>query len=159
MKPLLVSFLGLFLIASSTPRPAQLLSVFPPEESTQTHVRYVSADVSEPSSLQLFVDGVDVTSLSKIANTRDGCIPANPGCPPPSQGGIYYTPNGLEPGSHHAQISFQTKQGKTMSYIWSFSIESPWTPTAGRTTWKLGISSDLRFYGKYLVKWYDKLWY
>ena len=118
-------------IVPATPRPTPVLSVSPPEESRQTGVRSVGVELAPKEgegvaggSLQLLIDGVDVTSLAEIANTRDGCL-VSPDCSPPSGGGIYYTPNGLEPGLHHALIRFQTKEGKTKSYTWSFSIESP----------------------------------
>jgi hypothetical protein len=129
MKQLLVSGLAIFLLASSTPRPAEVLSVSPPEESKQTHVEYVGAELSPREgegvtggSLQFLVDRVDVTNLSTIGNTRDGCL-ISPECRPPSHAGIiYYTPNGLEPGPHHAELRFQTKEGKEKSYSWTFFV-------------------------------------
>lgn len=118
-------------IVPATPRPTPVLSVSPPEESRQTGVRSVGVELAPKEgegvaggSLQLLIDGVDVTSLAEIANTRDGCL-VSPDCSPPSGGGIYYTPNGLEPGLHQALTRFQTKEGETKSYTWSFSIETP----------------------------------
>jgi hypothetical protein len=92
-------------------------------------VRYIGASLelgkkSEVSSLQLFVDGVDVTKLSRIGSTRDGCLPVNPGCLPPSHAEIHYAPNNLEPGIHSAEVRLLIKDGKAKSYAWSFSIKS-----------------------------------
>lgn len=130
MKQLLVSGLSLLLLASATARPAELLQVSPPEESIQTDVQYVGAlfelgDESEITSVQLLVDGVNVTNLSTIGSTRDGCFPPSRGCPAPSQAGISYTPNGLEPGLHYAEIRLNTQENSMKSYQWSFSIKSP----------------------------------
>ncbi|MBD1839692.1 hypothetical protein H6F78_13300 [Coleofasciculus sp. FACHB-64] len=123
MNQLSGTLLSLLLMASSAPRPAQLLQVFPPEESTQTYVQYVAAALSfklgeqaDPRSVQLFVDGVDVTSQSRIGNTRDWPI---------SHLEIGYTPNFSESGTHHAEVRFRTLDGKTKSYRWSFSVKSP----------------------------------
>jgi hypothetical protein len=123
MNRLPVTLLSLLLMASSAPRPAQLLEVFPPEESTQTYVQYVAAALSfrlgeeaDPTSVQLFVDGVDVTTQSQIGNTRDWPI---------SHLEIGYTPNFSETGTHRAEVRFRTLDGKTKSYSWSFSIKSP----------------------------------
>jgi hypothetical protein len=121
-----------FSVASVTPRPPQIQSVSPPEELTQTEVRYVGANFEfqlgegvNPSSMQLFLDGVDVTNQSEISSTRDGCTEVSPTCPPPSSGGIFYTLNRLEPGTHQVEIRFQTLNGTPQSYKWSFSVESP----------------------------------
>jgi hypothetical protein len=103
--------------------PPQLLKVFPPEESTQTFVQSVCADFNfklaggaDAASLQLLVDGVDVTKQSTIAGTRDW---------PPSSLRISYNPVFSQPGIHYAQLRFQTLNGTPQSYQWSFSIESP----------------------------------
>lgn len=100
MKQLSVTLLSLLLMASSTPRPPQLLGVLPPEGSTQTYVEGVAAALSftaeeeaDLRSFQLFVDGVDVTTKAQIGSTRDEG---------PSSLGITYAPEGFQPGIHHA---------------------------------------------------------
>lgn len=104
-------------------RPNHVKEVFPSEGSTQTSVPYVGAQLSftaiEPavlSEFQLFVDGVDVTTQSRISSTRDSA---------PSNASIYYTPKNLQPGTHHALVRFQIKNGRMISYNWSFSVKSP----------------------------------
>ena len=123
MKLLSVTLLSFLLIASSASKPSQLLEVFPAEESAQIYVEYIGAELNfelgenaGPSSVQLFVDEVDVTKKSQIGGTRDW---------PPSQYFIRYIPNSLELGTHHAELRFQTTNGTKGSYSWSFSINSP----------------------------------
>ncbi|MCC5616192.1 hypothetical protein LC605_14170 [Nostoc sp. CHAB 5836] len=120
VSPILLSFL---LMASSAPRPPQLLEVFPAENLAQTSVEFVGAalnfslgEEAERGSVQLFVDGVDVTKQAQISGTRDW---------PQSYYKISYTPNSFELGIHCAEIRFRTTDGTTKSYSWSFSIKSP----------------------------------
>jgi hypothetical protein len=100
--------------------PPQLLKVFPPKESTQSHVQSIGANLNfklgeggDLGSLQLFVDRVDVTPQARIANTRDW---------PSSHVEISYTPNFSEPATHCAEVRFQTLEGKTISHNWCFSV-------------------------------------
>ena len=128
MQPFPITFGSLVLIACLMPqssRPDQILNVSPTERSTQAKVQYISAQVSRPTSLLLFVDGINVTMLSRIGNTRDGCIPAVNGCPPPSYGIVSYRPSGLKSGTHYVEVRYQTKAGKTIPYTWSFFVKSP----------------------------------
>lgn len=101
--------------------PPQLLKVFPPEESTQSYVPSIGANLNfklgeggDLGSLQLFVDGVDVTPQSRIANTRDW---------PSSHVEISYTPNFSEAAIHCTEVRFQTLEGKTISHNWCFSVK------------------------------------
>ncbi len=101
--------------------PPQLLKVFPLEESTQPHVQSIGAALNfrlgeggDLGSLHLFVDGVDVTSQARIANTRDS---------PASNVEISYTPNFSEPDTHCAEVRFETLEGRTNSYNWCFSVK------------------------------------
>jgi len=103
--------------------PPQLLKLFPPEESTQSYVQSIGANLNftlgeggDLGTLHLFVDGVDVTPQARIANTRDS---------PSSNVEISYTPNFSEPASHCAEVRFQTLEGKTISHNWCFSVEPP----------------------------------
>ncbi|BAZ51406.1 hypothetical protein NIES4103_40550 [Nostoc sp. NIES-4103] len=123
MKQLSATVLSFFLMASSAPKPPQLLAVFPAKESTQNSVEYIGAALNfrlgenaGPTSVQLLVNEVDVTKQSQIGGTRDW---------PPSKYVIRYTPNSLEPGTHHAELRFQTTNGTKEFYRWSFSIKSP----------------------------------
>jgi hypothetical protein len=107
---------------SAEPRPPQVWKVSPPDKSTHTSVPIIRAELDftageavEPSSLQIFVDGVDVTSQAQIGGSRDW---------PPSYLHISYTPKDFRQGSHCAEIRFRTKKGRTNSYQWSFSIKS-----------------------------------
>lgn len=132
MKQLLASCVGL-LIASATPQPVEVLQVFPPDQSTQTYVKTFGVALSPqegegvaPSSIQLLIDGVDVTSLAEFNGTRDGCI-FLPKChQPPSLVTLGYTPNSLPPGTHQAEIRFRTRDGRPKSYHWSFTVQSPY---------------------------------
>ncbi|MEW6493970.1 MAG: hypothetical protein AB1589_15875 [Cyanobacteriota bacterium] len=103
--------------------PPQLLKVFPLEESAQSYVQSIGANLNfklgeggDLGSLHLFVDGVDVTPQARIANTRDW---------PSSHVEISYTPNFSEPATHCAEVRFQTLEGKTISHHWCFSIKPP----------------------------------
>lgn len=122
MKQFAITFLSILLMACLAPRPPQVDEVFPREQSTNTHVQTVSAQLNfkkgekvAPGSLQLFIDGVDVTSQAKIVSTRDW---------PPSHIEISYKLNGSEPGIYSAEVRFQTQEGRTNSYSWPFSIKS-----------------------------------
>ncbi|OCQ99934.1 hypothetical protein BCD64_02315 [Nostoc sp. MBR 210] len=117
------TLLSFLLIASAKPRPPQILEVFPAEESTQTSVEFVGVmlnfqlgENSAPTSMQLFVNEVDVTKESRMGGTRDS---------PSSNYVIRYTPSSLQPGIHNAELRFQTEVGTKQSYSWSFSIKSP----------------------------------
>lgn len=110
-------------MGSSAPPPPQLLEVFPTENSAQTSVQFVGAalnfklgEEAEPRSVQLFVNGVDVTKQARIGGTRDW---------PQSYYRISYTPNSFQLGINCAEIRFRTIDNKTKSYSWSFSIKSP----------------------------------
>lgn len=122
MKQFSITFLSFLLMACLAPRPPQVVMVFPREQSTHTHVQTVSAQLDfkkggkfAPGSLQLFIDGVDVTPQAKIVSTRDW---------PPSHVEISYTLNGSEPGTYRAEVRFQNQEGRTNSYKWPFSIKS-----------------------------------
>jgi len=107
---------------SAEPRPPQVREVFPPDKSTHTYKPHIRAELDftageavDPSSLQLLVDGVNVTSQAQIGGTRDW---------PPTYLQISYTPKGSRQGSHCAEIRFRTREERTNSYQWSFSIKS-----------------------------------
>ncbi|MBW4667617.1 MAG: hypothetical protein KME60_09320 [Cyanomargarita calcarea GSE-NOS-MK-12-04C] len=123
MKQVSAILLSFLLMASSVPRPPQLLEVFPAENSVQTSVQFVGAalnfrlgEEAERGSVQLFFDGIDVTKQARIGGTRDW---------PQSYYKISYTPNSWKLGIHCAEIRFRTIDGTTKSYSWSFSIKSP----------------------------------
>lgn len=123
MKQLGTTFLSVFLMASSAPRPPQLLTVFPEDKSTQTSVQFVGAALNfklgqeaDTSSVKLYVNEIDVTKQARISGTRDV---------PQSYYKISYTLNSSQSGIHRAAISFRTKDDTIKSYSWSFTIKSP----------------------------------
>ncbi len=123
MKQVSAILLSFLLMASSAPRPTQLLKVFPAENSAQTSVQFVGAalnftlgEEAERGSMQLFVDGVDVTKQARISGTRDW---------PQSYYKISYTPSSFQLGIHCAEIRFRTTDNTTKSYSWYFSIKAP----------------------------------
>ncbi len=78
MKQVSTILLSFLLMASSASQPPQLLEVFPTENSAQTSVQFVGAalnfrlgEEAEQGSVQLFVDGIDVTKKARISGTRD----------------------------------------------------------------------------------------
>ena len=123
MKQISAILLSFLLMGSSAPPPPQILEVFPTENSAQTSVQFVGAalnfrlgEEAERGSVQLFVNGVDVTKQARIGGTRDW---------PQSYYRISYTPNSFQLGINCAEIRFRTIDNTTKSYSWSFSIESP----------------------------------
>ena len=123
MKQVSAILLSFLLMGSSAPPPPQLLEVFPTENSAQTSVQFVGAalnfklgEEAEPRSVQLFVNGVDVTKQARISGTRDW---------PQSYYKISYTPNDFQLGINCAEIRFRTIDNTTKSYSWSFSVKSP----------------------------------
>lgn len=124
MKPslTLVSVL-LGAMAVSGPLPPQVVKLIPPEGSTSAQVDTIGATLNfrkgeraDYASLQLFVDGVDVTAESRRAGTGDW---------PPSHWEISYPAVKLRPGVHQAEVRFRTEEGKTLQYTWTFTIASP----------------------------------
>lgn len=108
-------------MACVTPRLPQIVKVYPLEDSTQTSVEYVGArlnfklgEEADHNSLQLFIDGVDVTKQSWQVGSRDA---------PSSKWRIAYTVNFSKPGKHRAEIRFKSKDGTIKSYSWSFSVK------------------------------------
>jgi hypothetical protein len=97
------------------------IKVSPPEGTTLAKVEAVGVELdltrckgADPFSLQLFVDGKDVTSQSKITTTRDL---------PPSEVSIYYAPIGIKAGRHLAEIRFrQNKSDAVCQYRWCFTV-------------------------------------
>lgn len=85
-------------------------------ENVSAAFNFQLGEQGDASSLQMFVDGVDVTSKAIKVGTRDW---------PSSDFNITYTRNFSEPGTHNSQVRFRTLDGKTKSYSWSFSIKSP----------------------------------
>ncbi len=123
MKSLFINFLSVLLMACVTPRLPQVIEVYPSEDSTQTSVQYIGAKLNfqlgeeaDYGSLQLFIDGVDVTNKSRVGGTRDM---------PPSRWRIGYKIDFSKPGNHRAEIRFHSKDGTIKSYSWSFSVKSP----------------------------------
>jgi len=102
--------------------PAQVLRVFPADGSSPAQVPAVGAELDltrgqggDAASLRLWVDGVDVTALSRVTQTRDW---------PPSFVSITYTPSALEPGLHRVEIRFGAG-GATVSHAWTFTVPPP----------------------------------
>lgn len=120
---LALSVVSLFLVALAGPQPPWVLRELPPTGSTPAHVAAIGAELdltkaegADPASLQLTVDGVDVTLRSTITMTRDW---------PPSFVSIVYTPTQLQPGAHRAEARLRTKDDRTLSYAWTFAISPP----------------------------------
>jgi hypothetical protein len=118
-----LAFVSVLLVAMGGRRPFQVVKVFPPEGSTPAQVEAIGAELdftkgegADPASLQLFVDGADVTPQSTITLTRDW---------PPSFVSISFTPTGLQPGAHRAEVRFRTEEGSTLPYAWTFAIKPP----------------------------------
>jgi len=111
--------LAAVVLATTAAIPAQVLRVFPPDGSTPAQVGAVGAELDltrgqagDASSLRLWVDGVDVTALSRVTQTRDS---------PPSFVSITYTPTGLPPGLHRAEVRFDAG-GSTLTHAWTFTV-------------------------------------
>jgi hypothetical protein len=88
------------------------LKVFPSDGSAIPHGRAIGAELDfttgeavDPASLQLFVDGADVTAQSQVTLRRDW---------PPSFVSISYIPVGLEPGVHRVEVRFRTVHYRTL---------------------------------------------
>ncbi len=102
-------------------RPAYVVQVFPSEKSIQSSIDSIKVVLTfgqeqiqvEIDSLQLILNGIDVTSQTRISGTRDY---------PPSRVNINYVIPHLKPGKHNAEIHFRTKNGKSQSYKWSFTL-------------------------------------
>ncbi len=102
-------------------RPAYVMQVFPSENSIQSSINSISADLNfaqeqiqvELSSIQLILNGVDVTSQTRIAGTRNY---------PPSSLTMEHVIPHLKSGKYSAEILFRTKNGKSQSYKWSFTL-------------------------------------
>ncbi len=117
----LLQFFVCVLLLTIVDRPPQLIKVFPPDGSRLIQVETIGAELDFTkgervciASLQLLVDKVDVTTKSTIVMTRDW---------PPIFVSISYNPIHLQPGIHHAEISFQTyKSSKVLWYSWFFTI-------------------------------------
>jgi hypothetical protein len=109
---------SLLLVQTLGAAPPQVVKVFPGGGSALARVEAIGAELdftkgqeSDPASLQLFVDGVDVTRRSRMTLTDDW---------PPSSVRISYTPILLESGEHWAEIRFHTRERRTISYVWGF---------------------------------------
>ena len=105
--------------ATAPDKPPQVLRVAPPDGATTARVEAVEAELDltrgEPgdaASLQLFLDGVDVTPQATVGGTRDV---------PPSRISIAYSPPRLSPGPHRAEVRFRTAGGRPVSYAWRFT--------------------------------------
>jgi hypothetical protein len=106
-------------LVATAATPAQVLRVFPTAGSTPAQVSAVGAELDltrgqggDAASLRLWVDGVDVTALARVTQTRDW---------PPSFVSIAYTPSTLQPGVHRAEIRFDVG-GTTVSHAWTFTV-------------------------------------
>jgi hypothetical protein len=95
--PALIAVLALALATAATP-PAQVLRVFPADGATVRGATPIGAELDftrgnpgDPASLQLLVDGVDVTRDARITQTRDW---------PPSFVSVAVAPRALPPGTH-----------------------------------------------------------
>ena len=116
-------FATALLLATIGPKPPQLVNVFPHEGSTHAVVEVIGAELDlargdrvDPASLRLLVDGADVTSRSKITQTRDW---------PASSASIFYAPIELQAGVHRAEVAFRTEAGMTLRYTWCFTSKRP----------------------------------
>ena len=116
-----VIFLNMLWGAWGNPELPQLLQVFPPAGATSVQVKVIGAELNftkgetaDPTSLQLFVDGEDVTSQSTITQTRDW---------PPSFVSISHIPTQLQAGLHHAEIRFKSDKNVIFTYRWSFIFQ------------------------------------
>jgi len=119
---------GRDLVSQASPcekqRPIQIIRLSPDENATVTDAKVTLSALLEllkgrgivpPRSLQLFLDGVDLTARSSIASSMDL---------PPSRGEIFYEPT--EPfafGKHTAEVQFANDQNERFSYSWNFCIE------------------------------------
>ena len=108
-------------IICSISRPSQVVKVFPVEkaalrsvDSIGANFRFTPEKKAELGSFQLFVDGVNVTSQSRISGTRDDL---------PSRTRIAYTPNNFQPGIHQAEVRYHTVDGAQTCYRWSFQLK------------------------------------
>lgn len=115
-----LALLSVLLIGALDAAPAQVVKVVPADGSAPARVEVVGAELnftrgspSDLTSLQLLVDGVDVTSRSTIRMSRDW---------PPSAVSISYAPMRLKPGLHNAEARFRTVEGRMLSYAWSFTV-------------------------------------
>lgn len=115
-----VSFLLVALVGC---RPLWVVKEFPPDGSTLAQVGAIGveldltkADYADLTSLQLIVDGTDVTSQSTITMTRDW---------PPSFVYISYTPIRLHSGVHRVEVRGRSRDGRTLSHAWNFAISPP----------------------------------
>jgi hypothetical protein len=124
VKPSL-GLLGLLLVTTATSGlcPPQVVKVLPSEGATSAQVDTIGATLNfqkgeraDPASLQLFVDGVDVTAESRRAGTGDW---------PPSHWEISYPAAKLRPGVHQAEVRFRTEAGGALQCAWTFTITRP----------------------------------
>jgi hypothetical protein len=114
--------LAAVVLVTTAASPAQVLRVFPADGSTPAQVRAIGAELDltrgqggDAASVRLWVDGVEVTSLSRVTQTRDW---------PPSFLSITYAPSPLQPGLHRAEIRFGAG-GATVSHAWTFTVPAP----------------------------------
>jgi hypothetical protein len=137
MRSYLVSLLFFFFLLSILPskvsateaskdlcslsRPAEIITVIPPEKSIRSSVSSVGADFrftpqrkAEIGSFQLFLDGRDITSNSRFSSTRDEL---------PSRAVISSESKISQEGTHRAEVRFQTKDGSNICYRWTFQVK------------------------------------
>ena len=112
---------------SSAQRPAQIVSVFPEEDSVVCPTAEVGAGFMlegamlkdgemDLASFSLTLDGEDVTAETDFGGTMDF---------PQSQGKLFYRPGkALSLDRHEATVSFpDAETGERQTYAWTFDVQ------------------------------------
>jgi hypothetical protein len=117
------------LVIDTTPPIVKKESIFPLQSAvTNTNTPLISAEVEDTEreeidqdTVKLFVDDIDVTSLSKVTVTLDEDS-AKGGYP---RGSVQYTPSiPLSEGSHSAEIVAFDLAGNEVRSKWAFTVDT-----------------------------------